>query len=211
MSTPKLVPLVWSSLDPNEPLAQPLLDEHGRILTPAGRVLTNDDRQRLRRRPVYIEPTQATQSASSQAATSAAAPAADEVVKIDPVVLKKTTAVLASFARERMGDEEPVFQERREFLRHAWNVRLILELDETTQGDHRERTIQATAEDLSVGGLCFSYPQFLNPGTRITVRFADRASVPPIHSIVRTCYKPTGEPHRIGCAFVPHEPAAQAA
>lgn len=99
--------------------------------------------------------------------------------------------------------------EGRKHKRHNWKVNLRLELVEPGRGSTRNRTIDVTSQDISLGGFSFAAPMFVHVGTVVYTRLNSLEGQPVVKAVVRNCVHIEGRLHRVGVEFVKPDAADQ--
>ncbi|MGD8451494.1 MAG: PilZ domain-containing protein [Phycisphaerae bacterium] len=75
-------------------------------------------------------------------------------------------------------------------------------LEHSGKGGRRERRLDVTTVDISVGGMAFYYRQYIHPGSTIRARFDALPGKPYVTAVVRNCTLIGPGRHRIGMEFI---------
>ena len=170
-----------SALEVGRRLPGHLRDHCGKVLIPAGRVLTAIDLAKL----------------------EASAPhgpfAGPEWV--DPPVAPGPAGAEALATPDKQGSS-PGGRDLRQHERHVWAAWLTVELEETTDLGVRRWMIRVITCDVSIGGFAFTYHRYVHPGTRVRAHFDALPGKPKTVGIVRHCTHTGGARYRVGVQFL---------
>ena len=91
---------------------------------------------------------------------------------------------------------------RRQSERKPWPATLTLSVVKMSGRTPVEQHRQATAHDISRGGIGIFLKQFLDPGRSVSIRFDSLPDRPTIDGVVANCTYIGGKQHRVGVQFV---------
>ncbi len=188
MANNPFIAIELDDLEVGQVLPGHLRDRDGRIIIPAGAVLTEEDIAGLKDRSLFVGQDWLDNRARMRAAQAAARegePAGSYHLPFDL----------------------PTGAELRQQQRHVWNT--VLNLEITDADGSSRRTMSVRTLNLSSGGFAFLMRQFVHPGSRVLAEFKALPGKPVVEAIVRSCTPLGGMEHRVGVQFI-GEPARPA-
>jgi hypothetical protein len=179
-TTVELRRLDRSGLQLGQPLPGAVRDHRGRIILPAGHVLSATDLADLSTRAplgIYAGP---------------------EWTRPPLANTLMSGEIVDALRRQQIADNKRV----RQHQRHNWVTQLTVELEEKSELSVRRREVRVMTCDVSAGGFSFIYRRYVHLGTCVRVRFDSLPSRPRMIGVVRNCRHMNGTTHRVGVEFV---------
>ena len=167
------------SIPPGSPLPARLYDKNGRVLAPAGAVLSTQQIEVLT-------------SGAGEVFVGSEWPQKD-----DGVASPLTTQPGAG-----ADGVDQVIDELRGSKRHAYSAKLSVEIDERGDKSGARRQTVVTTRNISSGGFAFECDGFVHEGAEIIATFEHLPGKPRIAGVVKSCAHVEGRRHRIGVQFL---------
>lgn len=213
MATKPFMPMSVDDLRAGQVLPGHLRDQDGRIIIPAGAVVTQEDIAGLAGCSIFVGQDWFNNRARLRAAAHARLHAdmtrggSQPKHSANKHSANKGSADSGSAhdpSSDLSFDGPPTGAatgaELRQQARHVWNT--VLRLEITDADGSRRREVDVRTLNLSAGGFAFLMRQFVHPGSRVLAEFKALAGKPVVEAVVRSCTPLGGMEHRVGVQFI---------